>query len=127
MHNEERSSRLALYIHLLSFPVVSCLIFEMQRGLVEKRSTTLDCIRLKLNSSVLCLVYVLQCKLVTNLSLKSLLIGNVSIKLQAINEDLQCDRLVKYMQQSEVSLCSNFKSLCKCKHSPVSGRFDTLL
>ena len=80
MHNEERSSRLALYIHLLSFPAVSCLIFEMQRGLVVdlgKRSTTLDCIRLNLNSSVSCLVYVLQCKLVKNLSLKSLLTGNV--------------------------------------------------
>ena len=95
MHNEEWSSRLALYIHLLSFPAVSCLIFEMQRGLVEdlrKRSTTLDCIRLNLNSSVSCLVYVLQCKLVKNLSLKSLLTGNVWIKLQAINEDRQCDR-----------------------------------
>ena len=44
-----------------------------------------------------------------------------------IKTPAQCDRLVKYMQQSVASLCFFFKSLCKCKHSPVSGRFDTLL
>ena len=82
-------------LHLFSFPAVSCLIFEMEWGSVEIQIyKTLECIRLNVDSSVLCLlVHVLQCKPMTNLSFGSLLIGNVSIKLQAINEDLQCDRL----------------------------------
>ena len=82
-------------LHLFSFPAVSCLIFEMEWGSVEIQIyKTLECIRLNVDSSVLCLlVHVLQCKPMTNLSFGSLLIGNVWIKLQAINEDLQCDRL----------------------------------
>ena len=54
-------------LHLFSILVVSCSIFEIERGFgwnidLRKRFITLDCIHLNLSSSVLCLLVLLsQC------------------------------------------------------------------